>query len=108
MSFATPAKPVAERDEGNMDRVSPHEEQNTNTEQPKHSDEILSQLTDESPSWFCKLIVSKPLSVFGMFLRRAVFICRNYYHNKIIYKLSNTSSSLKHLPFLVIFDGKNK
>jgi hypothetical protein len=64
MSNATPSDVTAN---GNcMDRVEPHDE--NPGENARNWDEGSVKLKEKKPSWFCKLVASKPLSIFGMLL----------------------------------------
>jgi hypothetical protein len=58
---------VADENQETMDRVAPNEETVNPAENASISDEGLA-LKENKPSWFCKLVVSRPLSVFGMLL----------------------------------------
>ena len=63
MSSATPSSITANGNE--MSCVEPSEE--SPAENERNSDKELT-LKERKPSWFCKLVVSRPLSVFGMLL----------------------------------------
>ena len=66
MSTASPSHASVPEDEENMNRVAPNSE-NTDEENSRNSGEGLSW-KERKPIWFCKLVVSRPLSVFGMLL----------------------------------------
>ena len=66
MSTASPSHVSVSEEEENMDRVAPNSE-NTDEENSRNSVEGLSW-KNRKPIWFCRLVVSRPLSVFGMLL----------------------------------------
>ena len=64
MSSATPSNVTA--DENCMDRVEPNDEYPV--ENIRNEEEESVTLKEKKPSWFCMLVASRPLSVFGKLL----------------------------------------
>lgn len=68
MSASTSAAITVDSNGDNIDmeRVAPNNEIISN-DNVGNSEQVL-PLKGKTPNWFCKLVVSRPLSVFGMFL----------------------------------------
>lgn len=86
MSAASPSPASVPREEEIMDRVAPDSE-NTDAENSENSTEG-SSWKERKPIWFCKVVASRPLSVFG----RSLCLLKSLKTNRCLNKLMHIVS----------------